>query len=222
MCWRWNILANTLCRLAQDSPLRFPWKNVQSELDDAKLPYAIHHYSRKGKAHLSDTISAQAERLAPGYTTMTLQKTCSYIYHVRSGEGKSTIITVDGQTTEIEWKNKDTFAVSAWSQLQHTCASSGPAYLFAINDRPMLESLGLFGSNKGRGIWVDVWTAGLRGEELFLYTCFENANVFISMYYSSDNSQCWLKYQISPWNTRVFMIIHIPMNWTRKSLNAIK
>lgn len=145
MYWRENIFVNTECRLAPDSPLRFPLKNVQSILDGAKLPYAIHHYSRKGKAHLSDTISLQAERLAAGYTTVTLQKTCSYIYHVRSGEGKSTIVTIDGQTTEIEWKDKDTFGVPAWSQLQHTCASSGPAYLFAINDRPMLESLGLLG-----------------------------------------------------------------------------
>lgn len=112
-------------------------------LDHTNLPYAVHHYSRKGKAHLSDTISIQAERVAAGYTTASLQETCSLIYHIKSGEGKSTVVTVDGKATEIEWKDKDTFAVPAWSQIQHTCSSSGPAYLVAINDRPMLESLGL-------------------------------------------------------------------------------
>ncbi|GCB18037.1 gentisate 1,2-dioxygenase [Aspergillus awamori] len=77
----------------QDSPIRFPWRDVQAKLDGANLPYAVYHYK-------------------------------------------------EGEALEIEWKEKDTFAVPAWCQIQHVCLPGEPAYLFAINDRPMLESLG--------------------------------------------------------------------------------
>ncbi|PYH76967.1 RmlC-like cupin [Aspergillus uvarum CBS 121591] len=127
---------------SDDSPIRFPWRDVEAVLDGAQLPYAVHHYQSKGKSYLSDTISAQAERLSPGYTTVPCRETCSFLYHVKSGEGVSKLTTADGKEHEIQWKAKDTFAVPAWCRTQHTCSSEEPAYLFAINDRPMLESLG--------------------------------------------------------------------------------
>ncbi|OGM40722.1 hypothetical protein ABOM_011036 [Aspergillus bombycis] len=127
----------------EDSPIRFPWRDVQAMLDGANLPYAIHHYHRRGKSYLSDTISAQAERLSPGYTTAFHQETCSFLYHVIHGQGMSKLITANGKESEIHWKAKDTFAVPAWCRIQHTSSPEEPAYLFAINDRPMLESLGL-------------------------------------------------------------------------------
>lgn len=128
---------------SEESAVRFPWRDVQDALDGSNLPYAVHHYSRKGKRHLSDTISAQAERLVAGYTTASQQETCSFLYHVRSGEGMSSLVTAGGEKIEIQWKEKDTFAVPAWCRIQHTCLSPEAAYLFAVNDRPMLESLGL-------------------------------------------------------------------------------
>ncbi|GLA45528.1 hypothetical protein AnigIFM63604_005340 [Aspergillus niger] len=126
----------------QDSSIRFPWRDVQAELDGANLPYAVYHYKSKGKSYLSDTISAQAERLSPGYITVPRRETCSFLYHVKCGKGYSKLVTAEGEALEIEWKEKDTFAVPAWCRVQHVCLPGEPAYLFAINDRPMLESLG--------------------------------------------------------------------------------
>ncbi|KAL1979740.1 hypothetical protein VTN96DRAFT_5237 [Rasamsonia emersonii] len=132
---------------APDSVWRFPWKETRAALDRDKptQPYSIYHYHGKNRKHLSDTISAQAERIAPGHTTDPRQETCSFIYHVESGQGSTTILAPDGSETEIQWTARDTFAVPAWSRIQHTCTSSdSDAYLFAINDRPLVESLGLF------------------------------------------------------------------------------
>lgn len=66
------------------------------------------------------------------------------MYHVESGEGTTKLRGRDGKETEITWKARDTFAVPAWSQIQHVCTSSSDAYLFAVNDRPMIEALGLY------------------------------------------------------------------------------
>ena len=49
----------------------------------------------------------------------------------------------NGAETKIDWVAKDTFTVPAWSEVQHSNKSSTAAYLFAINDRPLIESLGL-------------------------------------------------------------------------------
>jgi gentisate 1,2-dioxygenase len=140
-----------LSRPSASSPWRFPWSETLTVLDKDKSakPYAIYHYHRKNnrnKQHLSDTISAQAERIAPGHMTPPTKETCSFIYHVESGEGTTKIVAPDGTETDIHWTARDTFAVPAWSLIRHTCTSDTDAYLFAINDRPVVESLGLFRS----------------------------------------------------------------------------
>jgi gentisate 1,2-dioxygenase len=78
-----------------------------------------------------------------GHTTAVAQETCSFIYHVYEGEGQTIVKTPRGTETRIDWVGKDTFTVPAWSELQHINKGSAAAYLFAINDRPLIESLGL-------------------------------------------------------------------------------
>ncbi|KAF9894105.1 hypothetical protein FE257_009078 [Aspergillus nanangensis] len=136
------------------SPLKIPWATVQQELD-ANLEdrsYARYDYRLGGGsdgAHLSRTISAQAERITAGTASETSQETCSFVYHAYEGEGYSTVIAPGGEEEQvIKWKARDTFSVPAWSSISHTCTlQSGQAYLFAINDRPMVESLGLMRRN---------------------------------------------------------------------------
>jgi gentisate 1,2-dioxygenase len=81
-----------------------------------------------------------------GYTTRKSQEVLSYIYHVYEGQGFSTMKTPNDQTAKrIDWVGKDTFTVPAWSELSHTCTmEAGAAYLFAINDKPMVENLTFF------------------------------------------------------------------------------
>lgn len=128
---------------APESPLRFPWAEVQKKLDADPGNHAVHHYRRPDALHLSNTISGQAERVAAGYTTSPSLEVVSFVYHVFDGEGYTTIKSPRNGTTEkIHWKSKDTFAVPSWSEISHTCTDgSRSAYLFAINDRPMIEAL---------------------------------------------------------------------------------
>jgi gentisate 1,2-dioxygenase len=105
-------------------------------------PHRIHHYRTKSGKHLSSTLSAQAEMIAAGHTTSS-QETCSFIYHCYEGEGHTIVTTPSGLQTSIDWVAKDTFAIPAWSMVQHINKSSRASFLFAINDRPLIENLGL-------------------------------------------------------------------------------
>lgn len=128
---------------APDSAARIPWKIVAQALDEQRIPHAIYQYHLPDGSHLSKTISAQAERVEAGHTTTTSCKVLSYIYHVYNGQGFSMIKTPNEATAKrLDWTEKDTFAVPAWSEVSHTCTmDSGAVYLFAVNDRPMIESL---------------------------------------------------------------------------------
>ncbi|KPI34553.1 Gentisate 1,2-dioxygenase [Cyphellophora attinorum] len=130
-------------RPAPNSHNRFPWDAVAKHLDQDKSLHALHLYRRSDGLHLSKTVSAQAERVSAGHTTAVSQECYSYVYHVKSGQGFTSI--ANGRTSEvsvIEWKAKDTFAVPCWSKVTHTCTlESGSAYLFAINDRPIVDAL---------------------------------------------------------------------------------
>lgn len=131
--------------LAPESLLKFPWAPVEETLRAVEEPYSIYEYTTTDGKPLSLTLSAQAERISAGATSALSQETFSYVYHVVKGEGYSMLL-VPGDTTaqKIVWTAKDTFAVPAWSQVSHTATSRGKdAFLFAINDKPMVESLGL-------------------------------------------------------------------------------
>ncbi len=131
--------------ITHESDAVFKWSPVETALRKVKGNHARYDYRTKAGKHLSYTLSAQAERLAAGTSTHEMQSTLSYVYHVVDGEGYSTILSPGaGELQKIAWVSKDTFAVPAWSKLTHTCTlSEGDAFLVAINDRPMVEALGL-------------------------------------------------------------------------------
>lgn len=130
-------------RPTKDCPWRFPWKDVEASLNAKSGPHRVHHYLDSNGKHLSNTLSAQAEMVEADHTTAVSQETCSFIYHIYKGEGQTIVKTASGTETRIDWVAKDTFTVPAWSQVQHINKGSSVAYLFAINDRPFIESLGL-------------------------------------------------------------------------------
>lgn len=85
----------------------------------------------------------QAERLAVGASAES-QDSSSFIYHCVEGKGRTTIETPGQEKVTFEWVSRDTFAVPAWSKIQHVNDSEGePAYLVAVNDAPFLDLLGL-------------------------------------------------------------------------------
>jgi len=133
-------------KVVQDSKFKFPWSKVAASLDAdiATASHSTYHYRFENGSHLSKTISGQAERVAAGSTSPTSQETCSFVYHIYGGKGYSTIKVPNGKEQTVQWQERDTFSVPAWSVITHTCTlQDGNAYLFAINDRPMIESLGL-------------------------------------------------------------------------------
>jgi len=83
------------------------------------------------------TIGCEMTRLSPGTRSPTVQKVGSSVFVVFRGRGASVI---DG--TRFEWGPGDSFVVPSWALVDHEAAE--PADLFSIDDRPMLESLGLF------------------------------------------------------------------------------
>ncbi|KAI8933952.1 hypothetical protein NX059_008726 [Plenodomus lindquistii] len=126
-----------------DSDIRIPWSTVAKELDSTGSPHTKYHYRRPDGSELSQTISAQAERVSPGHTTHVNQDVFSYVYHVYQGHGFSMIKRpYDTTAKRIDWGPRDTFAVPAWSEVSHTCSLKGEAaYLFAVNDIPMIKAL---------------------------------------------------------------------------------
>lgn len=127
-----------------NSTWKFPWQPVAEKLSAIKGPHAVHQYHLENGQHLSKTISAQAERVGAGQTSPVSQETVSFVYHVYEGSGYTTMTLSDGTERKINWKAKDTFSVPSWTAISHTNTGySGDAFLFAINDRPMVESLGM-------------------------------------------------------------------------------
>jgi len=66
------------------------------------------------------------------------------VYQVYEGDGYSTVAAPREEKQRVGWAASDTFSALAWTVVSHTyTAASGSAYLFTINDRPMVEALGL-------------------------------------------------------------------------------
>jgi gentisate 1,2-dioxygenase len=89
------------------------------------------------------TLACEMHRLLPGTRSRPYRKAGSSVYVVYRGAGCSII---DGQ--RFEWSHGDVFVVPSWSTLEHDATE--PSDLFAISDRPVLESLGVF-----RDEWSD-------------------------------------------------------------------
>ncbi|OAQ59333.1 gentisate 1,2-dioxygenase [Pochonia chlamydosporia 170] len=122
----------------QDSPIVFPWAEMQRRLDEQKGAWVTAPYLKKDGSELSLTIGVLAERLEATSQSQEVRETASSVYHVIEGSG-STII--NGKKTE--WKQGDTFCIPAWSQYQHS-AESDRVYLYRFDDKPMLKALGMY------------------------------------------------------------------------------
>ena len=92
---------------------------------------------------LSRTLGAQAERVDGGCESAPIQESCSFVYHCFQGRGTTRLVLAGGTTQEVRWKQGDTFAVPAWSRRMHTSAVER-SYLFAVNDLPLLQNLGMY------------------------------------------------------------------------------
>lgn len=120
-----------------------PWAKAQSALDANPSSHAVYHYTVGSGKPLSTTLGVQAERIQGATETAVQQDSSSYLYHCYEGKGRTAITPPNGPLETIEWETRDTFAIPAWSKVQHFNESSEPAYLVAVHDGPFLDTLGL-------------------------------------------------------------------------------
>ncbi|KAI0126967.1 RmlC-like cupin domain-containing protein [Xylariales sp. AK1849] len=129
-----------------DSDLKVPWSLVQSRLDSMEGSHATYHYQvgKEGaKRSLSLTIGAQAERIDANTASTPIRESCSFVYHCYEGQGRTRLRLGDGTEKNISWSKGDTFAVPAWTERMHH-ATGERSYLFAVDDLPLLTSLGMY------------------------------------------------------------------------------
>ncbi|KAK0760485.1 hypothetical protein N5P37_006679 [Trichoderma harzianum] len=130
-----------------DSPLRFPWAQMKAKLDASSANFSLEEYHDVATGgHISFTIGAMALRISKGSKISPKRDTCSFIFHVIEGHGKTTILGNDRSNGEtVAWSKGDTFAVPAWNHITHDVATSGgDAYLFILTDKPLLENLDMY------------------------------------------------------------------------------
>ena len=117
---------------------------MQKRLDAEPGGWARCEYKTSKGAYISKTLGAHAERVNAGKTGSPPRESCSYVYHAVVGNGSTEIELSRGGTETIQWQQRDTFAVPAWSRVTHHASADGDAYFFVLSDRPALDQLGMF------------------------------------------------------------------------------
>lgn len=133
-----------LNRPVNDSPLRYPWAIMKAALDGIPGDFASRDYNdaTSGTGPISPTLGAMALRINAGTTVRPQRDTCSFVFHIIQGSGKTNISCL--KSTTIQWSKGDTFAVPAWSHIIHDVNAGEDAYLFALTDRPLLDNLDMY------------------------------------------------------------------------------
>jgi gentisate 1,2-dioxygenase len=122
--------------------LRYRWAETERTLD------ALHRARGGGVTSLEfvnpltggpavTTFACEMHRLYPGTRTPTLRKTGSSVYIVFKGSGYSVINGV-----RFDWEPGDSFVTPSWASVDHQATEQ--ADLFAVSDRPVLQSLHLY------------------------------------------------------------------------------
>ncbi len=128
------------------SPLiNYKWANIRQALEgltrldpDPFDGYAVDYINPSTGGSADARIGTTMQKLPEGMHTRAHRHVHSVVYHVVQGSG-STII--DG--VQFDWEQGDLFVVPPWSWHEHRNTGSESAYLFSINDRPVMEILGL-------------------------------------------------------------------------------
>jgi len=126
--------------------LAYKWTETKEMLDqltqlgeiDAFDGYAVDYINPATGGSADTRIGTTMQKLPAGVNTKAHRHVHSAIYHVMDGSGYTVI---DGQ--KFEWAKGDFFVLPPWSWHEHVNTGAADAYLFSINDRPVLEALEL-------------------------------------------------------------------------------
>lgn len=124
LVYRWSEIDESLTRL----------------LDEQGGPMvALEYVDPSSGGSVLPTLGCEMYRIQQGCRTASHQKVGSSVYVVWRGAGSSVI---NGH--RLDWEQGDMFVSPSWSTVDHEATE--PSDLFAITDRPVLQSLGLFRS----------------------------------------------------------------------------
>jgi gentisate 1,2-dioxygenase len=131
------------------SPLfKYSWKVVYPALLEMQKVKELHpidgilmQYSNPlTGGHVMQTMGASMQLLPADFKGKAHKHTGSFVYQCAKGSGYSII---NGQ--RFNWKERDIFCIPSWAWHEHHNASdTEDACLFAFNDLPTIEKLGLY------------------------------------------------------------------------------
>ena len=132
----------------QSSPLLlYSWEKTWQSLlalrdfaGDAHDGIALEYTHPRTGGALLPTMACWIQMLRPGERTRAHRHTGSAVYYVAQGEGETII---DG--CRFVWAKGDIITLPSWALHEHANLSArAAAVLFSIQDRPVLEALGLY------------------------------------------------------------------------------
>ena len=127
LVYRWSAIEPVLHSLAAD--------DTSSEFDGVVIDYV----NAADGAWTTSTMSCRMSMLRPGERTKAHRHTHSSVYHVHHGDG---FTLIGGE--RFAWGDHDSFVVPPWIWHEHANDSDTDiAYLFSINDLPVLEAFNL-------------------------------------------------------------------------------
>lgn len=100
--------------------------------------YAVDYVNPLTGGSADSRVGTSMQKLPVGLHTKAHRHVHSAIYHVMEGSGYTVI---NGK--KFEWEKGDFFILPPWSWHEHVNAGKSDAYLFSINDRPVLTVLEL-------------------------------------------------------------------------------
>lgn len=124
---------------------RFPWKDVKASLEDLALvtdigtPVQLAYVNPETGESCMPVLGFSALMLRPGETISPVRRSSSAVLHVVEGNGTA---MVDG--VELDWGERDTFAVPTHAVVTITNKSDKASFLFQIDDAPMQQKLGFY------------------------------------------------------------------------------
>jgi gentisate 1,2-dioxygenase len=131
------------------SPLfKYSWKSVYPALLEIQKVSEVNSFdgifmkysNPLTGGHVMETMGASMQLLPAGFKGKAHQHTGSFVYQCAKGKGYSIIAG-----KRFDWKERDIFCVPSWAVHEHHNASDTEnACLFAFNDLPVMEKLGLY------------------------------------------------------------------------------
>jgi gentisate 1,2-dioxygenase len=119
------------------------WKSLSALEDSEGDPFdgiALEYTHPQTGASVLPTMGCWIQMLRPGERLRGHRHTGSAVYYVVRGTGETVI---NGRS--FEWGKGDIITLPSWALHQHANLSTRePAVLFSIQDRPVLEALGLY------------------------------------------------------------------------------